>query len=199
MKSSVSLAVAFVAVAFVAVAFVASASGGSSCVAAAEPLQSGLATGQSITTVFEPVNLNGAHADEPHCLVCENGLCPVAMVLARDVSEPLLKLLSRLDAACQKHSAEEFGSFAVFLDAPVPLEEKLRAVAAKQTLKKLALALEAEAHIPEYKVAADAEVTVMLYVRHDVKANFAFRKGELNDAAIDLIVAALPKILTEKP
>jgi hypothetical protein len=183
----------------IAVAFVALASGRSSSVAAADPLRSGLEAGQSITTVFEPVNLNGPHAEEPHCLVCENGNCPVAMILARDASEPLLKLLSRLDAACQKHSAEELGSFAVFLDAPDPLQEKLRAVAKKETLKKLVLALEAEASIPEYKVAADADVTVMLYVRHDVKSAFAFRKGELNDAAIDRIIAALPKILKEKP
>ena len=182
-----------------AVASVAFASGSSSWVAAAEPLRSGLEAGQSVTTVFEPINLNGPHAEEPHCLVCENGLCPVAMVLARDASEPLWKLLARLDAACQKHSAEELGSFAVFLDAPDPLQEKLRAVAAKETLKKLVLALESEATIPEYKVAAEADVTVMLYVRHDVKAAFAFRKGELNDAAIDAIVAALPKILNDKP
>jgi hypothetical protein len=189
MKSSVCFAVAFVAF----------SSGLSSWVAAADPLRSGLQAGQSVTTVFEPVNLNGPHAEEPHCLVCENGLCPVAMVLARDLSEPLGKLLARLDAACVKHSAQELGSFAVFLDAPDPLQEKLRAFAAKETLKKLVLALEAEAHIPEYKVAADADVTVMLYVRHDVKAAFAFRKGELNDAAIDAIIAALPKILIEKP
>jgi hypothetical protein len=185
--------------AFLAVAFVVCACVFSSFVTAAEPFRSGLQPGEQITTVFEPLNLNGAHAEEPHCLVCENGLCPVAMVLARDVSEPLLSLLSRLDAACQKHAALELGSFAVFFDAPAPLETKLRAVAAKQKLKKLVLSLEAEANIPEYKAAAAAEVTVMLYVRHHVKATFAFRKGELNDAAIDEIVDALPKILDEKP
>lgn len=189
MKSSVCLAAAIVAC----------ASDISSLVAAAEPLQSGLQPGQQITTVFEPLNLNGPHAEEPHCLVCENGNCPVAMVLARDLSEPLVKLLARLDVACQKHAAEELGSFAVFFDAPEPLEKKLRALAAEDSLKKLILAIEAETNIPEYKAAADAEVTVMLYVRHDVKATFAFRKGELNDGAIDRIVAALPKILNPKP
>lgn len=162
---------------------------------AAEPIRSGPQPGANIDTIFEPVNLNGDYPDEPHCLVCENGRSPVAMILARDWSEPLQKLLARLDAACVAHAPQQLGSFAVFLDAPEALQEKLRAVAKQPTWKKVVLALEAEAHIPEYQAAADAEATVVLYVHHNVKANFAFRKGELNDAAIDRIVAALSQIL----
>jgi hypothetical protein len=165
---------------------------------AAEPIKSGLQAGEQITTVFEPLNLNGPHANEPHCLVCENGQSPVAMILARDVSEPLLRLLAKLDAACVRHSRQELGSFVVFFDAAEPLQEKLIAFAEKAMLKKLIVSAEAEKQIPEYKAAAEAEVTVFLYTRHQVKVNFAFRKGELSDAAIDDVIAALPKILNEK-
>lgn len=193
MKSSVGVALALVAFALIHFASYAG-----DLLVAAEPLKSGLQPGQQIDTIFEPINLNGPFAEEPHCLVCENGRSPVAMVLARDVSEPLLKLLARLDAACVKHETQELGSFAVFLDAREPLQEKLRAEAKRATLKKVILSLEAEAHIPEYGAASEAEVTVMLYVHHGVKANFAFRKGELNDATIEQIVAALPKILSGK-
>jgi len=165
---------------------------------AAEPLKSSLQAGDRITTVFEPLNLNGLHANEPHCLVCENGLSPVVMILARDASEPLLRLLVKLDAACLRHARHEFGSFVVFFDASEPLQEKLHSFAEKEMLKKLVVSTEAEKEIPEYKVSAEAEVTVLLYTRHQVKVNFAFRKGELTDAAIDEIIAALPKILNEK-
>jgi len=165
---------------------------------AAEPLKSSLQAGERISTVFEPLNLNGPHANEPHCLVCENGQLPVAMILARDVSEPLLRLLTKLDAACVRHSRQELGSFVVFFDPSEQLQEKLQGFAEKEQLKKLIVASEAEKRIPEYKVSAEAEVTVLLYTRHQVKVNFAFRKGELTDAAIDDVIAALPKILTEK-
>lgn len=161
----------------------------------AEPVKSGPQAGEKIDTIFEPVNLNGDYPDEPHCLVCENGGNPVAMVFARNWNAALEKLLMKFDAACVEHQVKQLGSYAVFLDAPESLEEKLRAVAKKPSWKKVVLALEAEEHIPEYKAAADAEATVVLYVHHDVKANFAFRKGELDEAAIEKIVAALPKIL----
>ena len=41
------------------------------------------------------------------------------------------------------------------------------------------------------------EVTVVLYTKRTVKANHTFKKGELNDKAIDAIVADLAKILPE--
>lgn len=34
--------------------------------AGAEPIKSGLQAGEHITTIFEPLNLNGPHANEPH-------------------------------------------------------------------------------------------------------------------------------------
>lgn len=185
MKPSVGVAIALVAISFLPVEIAATA----------EPVKSGPQPGAKIETIFEPVNLNGDYPDEPHCLVCENGRNPVAMIFARDWSEPLKRLITQLDAACIKYAPQQLGSFAVFLDAPESLEEKLRVAAKQAQWKKAVLALEAEAHIPEYRTAADAEVTVVLYVRHDVRANFAFRKGELNDAAIERIVAALPQIL----
>ena len=39
-----------------------------------------------------------------------------------------------------------------------------------------------------YKVSRDADVTVVLYTQHTVKANYAFGKGELKDKDIEKIV-----------
>ena len=49
-----------------------------------------------------------------------------------------------------------------------------------------------------YKVSKDAEVTVVLYTKQMVKANYAFKKGELTDKDVDKILADLPKILPGK-
>ena len=51
---------------------------------------------------------------------------------------------------------------------------------------------------PTYLLAKEADVTVLLSVKQKVVANFAFRAGELNDAAIAEIVQAIPKIVTVK-
>src|SRR5688572_14156146 len=80
---------------------------------AAEPVKSGLQPGEKITAIFEPLNVTGEFAGQPHCLVCENGTNPVAMVFAREVSEPLLKLAARLDAATLKNKDKSMGSFVV--------------------------------------------------------------------------------------
>lgn len=164
---------------------------------AAEPVKSGLQAGEKITTIFEPLNVNGEHAGEPHCLVCENGLSPVAMLFAREVNEPLLKLLSQLDDATAKNRKVEMGSFVVFLSDKEGLRQQLTDEAKKRGFKHLVLSIDSPAGPEGFNVAADADLTVVLYREHGVKANHAFRKGELTAAASEKILADLPKILTK--
>jgi hypothetical protein len=49
---------------------------------------------------------------------------------------------------------------------------------------------------PDYEVAKDADVTVLMWQQHKVKVNHAF-KGELTDKDISAIVADIPKILSD--
>jgi hypothetical protein len=48
---------------------------------------------------------------------------------------------------------------------------------------------------PGYHIAKDADVTVVLYTKHNVKANFAYKKGELTEEEVDKILQSVPKIL----
>lgn len=162
---------------------------------AAEPIKSGLQVGDRIPTAFDPLNINGEYAGQKHCLVCENGLSPVVMVFARTPSEAFAKLVAKVDAATAKNRKHELGSFAVFFGEQDNLEKPLTEIAKKSALKHFILSIHDEKDLKEYKIAKDADVTVMLYVDHDVKANFAFKKGELSEEAIDKIVNDLPKIL----
>jgi hypothetical protein len=165
---------------------------------AAEPLKSGLQAGEKITNIFEPLNVTGPFAGEPHCLVCENGLNPVAMIFAREVNEPLVKLLAKIDKATEKNRDVELGSFVVFLSEKEGLKEQLENVAKKQGFKQIILSTFDPAGPEDFKVAKDSDVTVVLYREHLVKANHAFRKGELNDQAVEKIIGDLPKIVGEK-
>src|SRR5262245_47781782 len=86
-----------------------------SAVLAGQNAKSGVQPGDVLPGPFHPYNVTGAHADRPHCLVCEYALRPVAMVFARELpgaDGPLTKLLQGLDAAVGK-SGGELRSFAV--------------------------------------------------------------------------------------
>src|SRR5262245_2265081 len=138
---------------------------------AAEPVKSGLQPGEKITTIFEPVNITGEHAGEPYCLICENGLSPVAMVFARELNEPLLKLFQKLDEATAKNRGQQMGSFVVFLNEQESLRQRAAEAAKSRGLKQIVLSTY-EPDGPEgFDVARDAELTVVLYREHEVKAN----------------------------
>jgi hypothetical protein len=165
---------------------------------AAEPLKSGLQPGEKVTAIFEPLNINGEFAGQPHCLVCENGTNPVAMVFAREPSEALLKLAARLDAATVKHEKQSLGSFVVLLSEADGLDERLAAAAKKHRLTKTVLSIDAPAGPEGFNVSADADVTVVLYREFQIMANHAFRQNELNDKAIERILADLATIVPAK-
>ena len=163
----------------------------------AEPCKSGLQAGDKITTIFEPINVTGEHAGEPYCLICENGLAPVAMLFARELDEPLLALIRKLDTATEQNRKQQMGSFVVFLSDKPGLQEELAAAAKKVQLKHTVLGIDKPAGPEGFNVSPDAALTVVLYREHDVKANHAFRRGELTNQAADKILADLPKILTK--
>jgi hypothetical protein len=165
---------------------------------AAEPLKSSIQPGEKIATIFEPLNITGEHAGELHCLVCENGRAPVAMLFARDLDEPLLKLLVKIDAATAKHQKEGMGSFVVFLSDQPELPKRLEAAAKQHKLKQIVLSTFEPAGPEGFEVSKDAAVTVVLYSEHTVRANHAFRKGELADKEIEKVLGNLPKIFDTK-
>ena len=164
-------------------------------VIAAEKIKSGPQVDEEVPGPFHPVNVTGPNAGEKFCLYCKNGNNPVAMVFAREVSPPLVKLIKKIDAATAKHEDDKMGSFVVFLSDSTDLESKLKEVADKAGIKHTILAVDNPAGPQAYKVAKDADVTVVLYTNHKVKANYSFAKGQLNDKNIDTIVASVAKII----
>ena len=121
------------------------------------------------------------------------------MIFAREVSDPLTSLVKKIDAATASNADFRMGSFVVFLNDDDGLEKQLKGLADKEKLKKIVLTIETDtAGPPKYEVAKEADVTVVLYTKGKVKANYAFKKGELKDKDIDKIVADVAKILPEK-
>lgn len=117
------------------------------------------------------------------------------MIFAREISDGLTSLVKQIDAATAKHADCSMGSFVVFCSDDESLENRLKELADKEQLKHIVLAIDNPAGPRGYKLAKDADVTVVLYNKHTVKANHAFRKGELKEGDIARIVADLAKIL----
>lgn len=161
-------------------------------VAGGSGVKSGPQVGEEVPGPFHPLNVTGTHAGKKHCLYCQNAGNPVAVVFARDVTPQVAKLLKKLDAETVKSNS--MGSYAVFCSDTQGLEEKLKDVAGKAKLSKLILSIDNPAGPKEYNIAKDAEVTVVLYREFNVRANFAFAKGQLRDSDIEAIASSVSKI-----
>ena len=120
------------------------------------------------------------------------------MIFAREVSDPLTSLVKKIDAATAKNSDCRMGSFVVFLSDDEGLEKKLKDLAKKDKIDHTVLSIDNPAGPRGYGIAKDADVTVVLYTNRTVKANYAFKKGELKAADVDKIVGDVSKILPQK-
>jgi hypothetical protein len=166
--------------------------------ASAEHIKSGPQAGEKVPGPFHPVNITGEHKGEKFCLFCVNGENPVAMIFAREASPELTRLIKKIDEATAKNKDKAMGSFVVFLNDKDGLDKDLAKLAEKEKIQKTVLSIDNPAGPKEYGVAQDADVTVVLYRERVVKANHAFKKGELTDKDIVKIVAEVPMILAEK-
>jgi hypothetical protein len=160
-------------------------------------LKSGPQVSEKLAGPFHPLNINGEHAGEKNCLYCQNGGKPVAMIFARECNPTLVKLIKAIDKANTEHK-ETMGSFVVFLGKGEELEAKLKGVVKKNGIKTTILSIDNPAGPKGYKVSKDADVTVVLYRERTVKANYAFKKGELTDKDVATILGQLPKLLASK-
>ena len=72
----------------------------------------------------------------------------------------------------------------------------LEALAKAQKIEHVPLTIyDGEAGPGSYKIAEDADVTVLMWKGRRVQANHAFRKGELDSEKIKTVVADTSKIL----
>jgi hypothetical protein len=163
--------------------------------AGAAEVKSGPQPGEKIPGPFNPLNINGEDAGEKRCLVCKNGTNPVIMVFARTADDPAVaKLIKKIDEVTAKNAGSEMGSFVVFCTDDDKAETKLKTLVDSNKIEKTILSIDNPQGPPKYKVSPDAEVTVVLYKEHMVKANHAFKKGEFKEADIEKVLADVTKI-----
>jgi hypothetical protein len=118
------------------------------------------------------------------------------LTFAREINAPLTSLVKAVDKAVAENKEAKLASFVVFLtDKSGELEPKVAELAKKENIANVPLTIVESIAGPEkYKVAKDAEVTVILYAKGEAKANFAFKKGELSEEKVKVVAAAVSKI-----
>ncbi len=142
----------------------------------------------------------GPQRGQQHCYVCEAADRPLVIVFARSLSDPLGKLVQRIDRSLAEHKTAELRGWVTFLaEDQTALDPKVVQWSQKHAIRNMPLGVfEDTVGPPAYLLAREADVTVLLSVKQRVVANFAFRAGELNDAATDAILKAIPKIAAAK-
>ncbi len=165
-------------------------------VAFAGELKSGLQPGDAAPP-FNVRDITGPHQGETLCYRCQNGLRPVVCVFAREVNDDVTNLVKQIDEKVAANKDKKMAAFVVVLtEDPDKTEAKLKGVAKDKSIKETPLTLVEGAAGPEnYKIAKDADVTVMMWVGLEVKANYAFPKGKLDKDAIKQVVEGTSKIL----
>jgi hypothetical protein len=113
----------------------------------------------------------------------------------------LTSLVKKIDQRMQAavgQTPRPVGAYVMFLKDENGLDLRLRGLAEKEAIQRVALGIGAPP--PDYAVANDADMTVVVYSperrgKQRVTANFALRKGELDDAKADEIVSAISDVL----
>jgi hypothetical protein len=122
------------------------------------------------------------------------------IVFARSLSDPLGKLVHELDLALGRHKTAELRAWVTFLsDDQTSLDPKVVQWGQKHATGNVPLAVfEDLGGPPSYRLARDADVTILLSVRQRVLTNFAFRTGELTEARVAEVLRAVAQVVADK-
>jgi hypothetical protein len=118
-------------------------------------------------------------------------------VFARELSDDLASLVKQLDAVVGENEDKDMKGFVVLLtEDPDADEAKIKSFGENNGIKNLPLTLfEGSSGPPAYQLAENADVTIHMWVKTEVKVNHAFEKGDLKPGTIKRVVAQTKKIL----
>src|SRR5262249_23661099 len=167
--------------------------------AADKPCVSGPAEGKR-PGPYSFVLCTGNQRGKSHCYICETADRPAVIVFARSLREPPAKLVQGLDRALVEHKKAELRAWVTFLhDDQSTFDPEVVGWAKKHAIRGVPLGVfEDQDGPPSYKLARDADVTVLLFVKQKVVVNAAFRAGELSEPKIKSVLASGPKITAAK-
>lgn len=137
----------------------------------------------------------GPERGQPTCYVCETAEKPAVIIFSRSLSDPLAHLLSKCDEAIAARPKDSMRAWMTVLGEKTVGLDELGKWAKQAGLKAVPVGVfDDPVGPPSYKLADDADVTVILFTQRKVIANFAFRQGELDDTAVNRISDELSRL-----
>jgi hypothetical protein len=172
---------------------------GAALVRADNPCVSGLNLGQK-PGPYTFVVSTGKERGQLTCFICETADNPAVLIFARTPNKELGELVVGLDKAIGDPKNAPLRGWVTFLSADQPkMDPQVVEWGKSHAIKSMPLGVfEDPDGPPSYRLAKDAEVTVLLFVKQKVVANFAFRAGELDDKAREQVLKSVPKLLEKK-
>ena len=132
---------------------------------------------------FYVTDVTGPAAGEKLCYRCRYGGRPVVSLFVRDVNDEVAALVKEVDSKVAANKDAGMAAFVVLLsEDPEADAAKLKTLAEKQGIEHTPLTTFDGAAGPQgYKVAQDADYTVMMWVDGKLAVNDTFAKGQLKD------------------
>ena len=168
-----------------------------------EAITSGPAVGEKIGA-FHVVKCAGAEEDgvdtgEELCYRCRLGRRPVVTLFVRNIEdEKLITLLESLDKVVGENTEKKMASFINLLgEDSDALTESAKKIVKDSELKNIALVVpvDNENGPKSLEINEKADITVLVYRKGVVAANFAYEKDKLDDEAIKAIIESTDEIL----
>ena len=162
--------------------------------AGGDPCVSGVPVGQR-PGPYSFLVATGPDRGKQECYVCGQGDKPTVVVFGRSLDAATGKLLATLDAEVVASKNPALKAWFTQLTATADLDALARW---SQTygLKSLAVGASEDADGPPgYRIAADAEVTVLMFVNKKVVVNAAMRAGEVTGEKIAELRKSVAKVV----
>lgn len=129
------------------------------------------------------------------CYICAQEMKPGAIVFTRRLTPEAGRLFARLDAvAANAPAAKGFKLWATHLGADADLDAVAGWARNAGVRVSPAGVYDDPDGPPAYKLAPEADVTLLVFANKKVVTNLSLRAGELTDSAIQAAVAAARKV-----
>lgn len=152
-----------------------------------ESLKQGDPLGAFYVTKVAGAENDGVEKGQELCYRCRYGSRPMAIIFARDTSGEVADLAKQLDSAVAAHEDAQLKSFVTLLgDDASSLKKKASEFAKSAGLKNMpvVVAKDAQSGPGNYKLSADAPVTVVVATDSQVVATHTFEADSIDTEAV---------------
>lgn len=155
-----------------------------------------LAVGSSVGA-FYVTDVTGPEAGKKLCYRCKYGTRPVVTIFSRKVDDQVTSLVKEVDGVVGQNQDKSMAAFVVLLsDNPEKAADTLKKTADTAGVKHTPLTTFDGQSGPEgYKIAKDADTTVMMWVNGELKVNETYKAGALDKATVSKLVQETKTIL----